>query len=164
MCSNETNMTEVSEGDREKLNIISKLLNTDLTQESILPEVKLKCFAGYAMYLADLARHSDGHVVFRPPHHFTYDVHTTQQIYKIFKDTYLIKFEDIQQYADRCGFHLPHLHPTPGPLTQCKDELIYWLKDNPDFKKALKLHLRFDYQLRAKCQSVQSLPANLFTK
>ena len=54
MCSNETNMTEVSEGDREKLNIISKLLNTDLTQESILPEVKLKCFAGYAMYLCAL--------------------------------------------------------------------------------------------------------------
>ena len=120
--------------------------------------------SGYTMYLADLARHSDGHVVFRPPHHFTYDVHTTQQIYKIFKDTYLIKFEDIQQYADRCGFHLPHLHPTPGPLTQCKDESIYWLKDNPDFKNALKHHLRLDYQLRAKCQSVQSLPANLFTK
>ena len=54
MSSNETNMTEVSEGDREKLNIISKLLNTDLTQESILPEVKLKCFAGYAMYLCAL--------------------------------------------------------------------------------------------------------------
>ena len=54
MSSSETNMTEVSEGDREKLNIISKILNTDLKQESISPEVKLKCFAGYATYLCAL--------------------------------------------------------------------------------------------------------------
>ena len=51
MSSCETNLTGVSEGDREKLNIISKILNTDLKQESISPEVKLKCFAEYAMYL-----------------------------------------------------------------------------------------------------------------
>ena len=120
--------------------------------------------AGYTMYLADLSRHSTGRIIFQPPHHFVYDVHTSQQVYKIRRDTHFIRFEEIELYADRCGFILPHLHSTPSLLKSCKDELIQWLKYHKDFTQALKQHLRLDYQLRAKCQSVQSLPANLFTK
>lgn len=120
--------------------------------------------SGYTMYLADLARHSTGHIIFQPPHHFVYDVHTAQQAYKIRKDTYLVPFEEIELYADRCGFNLPHLHFTPHLLRLCKAELIEWLKENSDFKNALKHHLRFDYQLYNSCQSVQSLPANLFIR
>ena len=120
--------------------------------------------SGYVMYLADLARHQTGRVYFQPPRHFTYDVHTVQQAYKIRRDTHFIRFESIKEYADRCGFTLPHLHSTPGRLTLLKQELIYWMKDNPHFKHQLKHHLHLDYQLREKCVSVQSLPANLFTK
>lgn len=120
--------------------------------------------SGYIMYLADLSRHSTGLISFQPPHHFVYDVHTSQQIYKIRKDTHLIRFEEIDHYATRCGFTLPHIHPTPEPLKPCKVQLVQWLKDNPKFKRALKEHLRFDYQLRDKCVSVQSLPDNFFIK
>jgi len=120
--------------------------------------------SGYVMYLADLARLSTGRIVFQPPYHFVYDIHTTQQIYTIRKDTHLIPFEEIQLYTDRCGFNLPHLHPTPGPLTHCKHELIYWLRDNERFKESLKHHLRLDYELRNRCVSVQSLPDSLFDK
>ena len=118
--------------------------------------------AGYAMYLYDLARWSDEHPRFRPPYHFTYDIHTTPQIYKVRKDTHLIRFEDIREYGDRCGVIIPHLHYLPR--NNLKAEIVQWMKDNPHFKHQLKQHLRFDYQLREKCQSVQSLPANLFIK
>ena len=118
--------------------------------------------AGYTMYLYDLARWSDGHPRFRPPRHFTYDVHTTQQAYKIHKDTHLIRFEDINEYAARCGIAIPHEHRTPR--NNLKAEIVQWMKDNPHFKHQLKHHLHLDYKLREKCQPVQSLPANLFTK
>ena len=62
--------------------------------------------SGYIMYLADLTRHQTGYVTFLPPHHFVYDVHTAQQAYKIRRDTHLVRFEEIQLYADRCGFTL----------------------------------------------------------
>jgi hypothetical protein len=120
--------------------------------------------AGYTMYLADLSRHNTGRLTFLPPHHFTYDVHTTQQVYKIRKDTHLIRFEDINEYADRCGFKLPHLHQTPPLLKQCRADCVLWMSNNLEYKQALKHHLRFDYKLREKCVSVQSLPENLFIK
>ena len=129
---------------------------------AIIREPLQRWVSGYIMYLFDLARWSDGKPRFRPPYHFTYDVHTTQQVYKIRKDTHLIRFEDIQEYADRAGFILPHLHKQPR--NHIKSEIVQWMKDNEDFKQALKQHLRLDYQLREKCQSVQSLPENLFTK
>ena len=130
---------------------------------AIIREPLQRWVAGYAMYLADLARHQTGYVTFLPPHHFVYDVHTVQQAYKIKRDTHFIRFEEIKQYADRCGFRLPHLNPTPGPLAQCKADCVLWMSNNLEFKQALKQHLRLDYQLRAKCVSVQSLPDSLFT-
>jgi hypothetical protein len=120
--------------------------------------------SGYTMYLADLSRHLDGHLNFIPPRHFVYDVHTAQQAYKVRKDTHLIRFEDINEYADRCQFSLPHLNHAPFMLSKCKADAIQWMKDNEVFKHQLKHHLRFDYKLREKCVSVQSLPENLFIK
>ena len=76
----------------------------------------------------------------------------------------LFLFEEIELYADRCGFTLPHLHPTPEVLNHLKTHLVQWMKDNPDFKDALKQHLRLDYKLREKCQSVQSRQIISLTK
>ena len=128
---------------------------------ALIREPLQRWVAGYFMYLYELAKWSDGHPRFRSPRHFVYDVHTTQQAYKVHKDTHLIRFEDIQQYADRCQFNLPHLHNMKRAYI--KSQLIQWLKDNPTFKHQLKHHLRLDYQLRDRCQSVQSLPDSLFT-
>lgn len=115
------------------------------------------------MYLADLARHSTGEIKFQPPHHHTYDIHTSLQIYKIKSTTRLIPFEEIDQYALRCGTTIPHLHETPRQIKEMKQQLVEWLKDNPQFVSELKLSLHPDYQLRANCVSVQSLPSNFFT-
>jgi hypothetical protein len=119
--------------------------------------------SGYCMYLADLARHSTGEIKFRPPHHHTYDVHTSLQIYKILPTTHLIPFESIDQYALRCNVQIPHLHETPRQIKEMKQQLVNWLKQNPQFVTELKLSLRPDYQLRANCVSVQSLPETFFT-
>ena len=120
--------------------------------------------SGYVMYLNYLARHQTGFMQWQPPHHYFYDLHTTPQAYKVKRDTYLIRFEHLNQYADRMNITIPHLHETPRTYLEYKTQLIRWLKVNPTFLQQLKHELQIDYQLREKCQSVQSLPENLFTK
>lgn len=119
--------------------------------------------SGYVMYLSDLASHESGVVQFRPPHYPQTDVHTSRQVFKVYHNTHLVRFEHLHLWAERCGITLPHLHSPSDRTRQIKLELIQWLKENPDWREMLIRHLQPDYQLRANCVSVQSLPSNFFT-
>ena len=136
----------------------------DLPTIALIRDPLDRWISGYVMYLNYLARHQTGFMQFQPPHHYFYDLHTTPQAYKIKSTTHLIRFEALQDYAFQMNLSIPHLHETARTYREYKTQLVQWLKENEDFKEGLKQALKIDYELRAQCQSVQSLPANLFIK
>ena len=143
---------------------VSPMAPYNLPTVAIIREPLQRWISGYSMYLADLARHQDGQIQFRPPHYHIYDIHTAQQTYKVRRDTYTIRFEQIDVYADRCSLSIPHLHPTDVNILPIQRELVDWMRNNSSWVNALRESLFLDYQLYNNCLSVQSLPENLFIK
>ena len=120
--------------------------------------------SGYVMWLLDLARWTDGYAHWQAPHHVMYDPHTAPQSQFVEPDTHLIRFDDIDEYVERCGHPPIHEHPTNRGYVPFKDKTLEYIQDNKPFAKKLRRWLHDDFLLYNQCQSVQSLPENLFTK
>ena len=155
--------------------LIPKVASTSLrwitqTSTHTLPTVAFvrhpfqRWIAGYTMWILDLARFSNGTIVWEPPHHFTYDAHTTLQRHFIDADTRIIRLDDIDQWATRCAIKLPHLHKTSQLHRWIQRKTSDWLTQNPVWLDELNTHLQIDYNLYDRAESVQSLPENFFTR
>ena len=118
--------------------------------------------SGYVMWLLDLARWTDGYTHWQHPHHVMYDTHTSKQSLIVQPDSLLIRFDDVGEYVERCGYPPIHEHPTNRGYIPLKDKTLEYIQDNKPFADKLNRWLHDDFLLYNQCQSVQSLPDRLF--